>query len=196
MNYLEIFMTLPELGDSITITGDVGDLDFITRTTDCDDNFLYLVIMISILDTMANAKWGHSYLNLDSESKELFVSHSKAHDYISALKLLNDSGCLLDDIEGQIGDDELDGFNNELIGLDGSQLKVLYDKAYQKVLDFATNKFPFYLPAEGDYVIHSVESVTINGNLIDHTCLQGVAFIQLMIWNSCLNCLQIIQNEI
>lgn len=40
MNYLEIFMTLPELGDSITITGDVGDLDFITRTTDCDDNFI------------------------------------------------------------------------------------------------------------------------------------------------------------
>lgn len=38
MDYLEIFMTVPELGDSITITGDVGDLDFITRTTDVDNN--------------------------------------------------------------------------------------------------------------------------------------------------------------
>lgn len=181
MNYLEIFMTVPKLGDSITITGDVNDLDFRTRTTDVDNNFLYLVIMISILDTMANAKWGHLYLNLDSESKELFVSYSKAHDYISTLKLLHDTGCLLDDIKGQTGDDELDGFNNELIGLDDDLLKSLYEKVYQKVLDFATNDFAFYLPAEGDYVIHSVESVTIDGKLIDHTCLQGVAFIQLII---------------
>ena len=169
MDYLEIFMTVPELGDSITITGDV------------DNNFLYLVIMLSILDTMSNAKWGQLYLNLDNESKELFVSYSKAHDYISALKLLHDTGCLLDSIKGQTGDDELDGFNNELIGLDDDLLKSLYEKVYQKVLGFAINEFPFYLPADGDYVIHSVESVTINGNLIDHTCSDGVCFIQLMI---------------
>lgn len=181
MDYLEIFMTVPELGDSITITGDVGDLDFITRTTDVDNNFLYLVIMLSILDTMSNAKWGQLYLNLDNESKELFVSYSKAHDYISALKLLHDTGCLLDGIKGQTGDDELDGFNNELIGLDDDLLKSLYEKVYQKVLGFAINEFPFYLPADGDYVIHSVESVTINGNLIDHTCSDEVCFIQLMI---------------
>lgn len=171
MNYLNIFMTLPKLGDSITITGDVRDLDFITRTTDVDDNFLYLVIMLSILDTMANAKWGQLYLNLDKESKELFVSYSKVHDYISALKLLHDTGCLLDGIKGQTGDDELDRFNNELIGLDDDLLKSLYEKVYQKVLDFAANEFSFYLPAESDHVIHSVESVTINGQLIDHTCL-------------------------
>ncbi len=181
MDYLNIFMTVPELGDSITITGDVNDLDFRTRTTDCDRNFLYLLIMLSLLDVMANARYGHLYLNLDPKSKELFVSYSKAHDYLSALKLLNDSGCLLNDIESQTGDDELDGFNNELIGLPDDLLKSLYDKVYQKVLDFAINEFPFYLPAEGDYVIHSVESVTINGKLIDHTCSQGVAFIQLMI---------------
>ena len=47
MDYLNIFMTVPELGDSITITGDVNDLDFRTRTTDCDRNFLYLLIMLS-----------------------------------------------------------------------------------------------------------------------------------------------------
>lgn len=185
MNYLEIFMTLPELGDSITITGDVNDLDFITRTTDCDDNFLYLVIMISILDTMANAKWGHLYLSLDSESKELFVSYSKAHDYISALKLLHDTGCLLDGIKGQTGDDELDGFNNELIGLDDDLLKSLYEKVYQKVLDFTTNDFAFYLPGIYDHVIHTVESVTIktsNGLIdFDYMCSDGVCFIQLMI---------------
>lgn len=181
MDYLNIFMTVPELGDSITITGDVNDLDFRTRTTDVDNNFLYLLIMLSLLDIMTNARYGHLYLNLDTKSKELFVSYSKAHDYLSALKLLNDSGCLFDGIEDQTGDDELDRFNNELIGLDDSQLKALYDKAYQKVLNFATNEFPFYLPAEGDYVIHSVESVTIDGKLIDHTCSQGVAFIQLMI---------------
>lgn len=181
MDYLNIFMTVPELNDSITITGDVNDLDFRTRTTDCDGNFLYLLIMLSLLDAMANARYGHLYMNLDAKSKELFVSYSKAHDYISALKLLNDCGCLFDDIKDQTGDDELDGFNNELIGLDDNLLKSLYDKVYQKVLDFAMNEFPFYLPAEGDYVIHSVESVTINGKLIDHTCLQGVALIQLMI---------------
>ena len=181
MDYLNIFMTVPELGDCITITGDVNDLDFITRTTDVDDNFLYLVIMLSLLDDMAKARYGFIYLNLDTKMKELFVSYSKARDYISALKLLHDSGCLLDDIKDQTGDDELDGFNNELIGLDDNLLKSLYDKVYQKLLDFAINDFPFYLPAEGDYVIHSVESVTINGKLIDHTCSQGVAFIQLMI---------------
>lgn len=181
MDYLNIFMTVPELGDSIAITGDVNDLDFRTRTTDCDGNFLYLLIMLSLLDIMANARYGHLYLNLSKESKELFVSYSKARDYLSALKLLNDSDCLLNDIEDQTGDDELDGFNNELIGLSDDLLKSLYDKVYQKVLDFATNEFPFYLPAEGDYVIHSVESVTIDGKLIDHTCSQGVAFIQLMI---------------
>lgn len=181
MDYLNIFMTVPELGDSITITGDVNDLDFRTRTTDCDGNFLYLLIMLSLLDVMTNARYGHLYLNLDAKSKDLFVSYSKARDYISALKLLHDTGCLLDDIEGQTGDDELDGFNNELIGLPDDLLKSLYDKVYQKVLDFATNDFPFYLPAEGDYVIHSVESVTINGNLIGHTCSDGVCFIQLMI---------------
>lgn len=181
MDYLEIFMTVPKLGDSITITDDVNDLDFRTRTTDCDGNFLYLLIMLSLLDIMANARYGHLYLNLSKESKNLFVAYSKARDYISALKLLHDSGCLFDGIEDQTGDDELDGFNNELIGLGGSQLKVLYAKVYQKVLDFATNEFPFYLPAEGDYVVHSVESVTIDGKLIDHTCSQGVAFIQLMI---------------
>ena len=109
------------------------------------------------------------------------MSYSKARDYLSALKLLHDSGCLLDGIKGQTGDDELDGFNNELIGLPDDLLNSLYDKVYQKVLDFATNDFAFYLPAEGDYVVHSVESVTINGNLIEHTCSQGVAFIQLMI---------------
>lgn len=181
MDYLNIFMTVPKLGDSITITGDVNDLDFRTRTTDVDNNFLYLLIMLSLLDIMTKAKYGHLYMNLDTESKDLFVSYSKAHDYISALKLLNDSGCLLDGIKDQTGDDELDGFNNELIGLPDDLLKSLYDKVYQKVLDFAINEFPFYLPAEGDYVIHSVESVTINGNLIDHTCLQEVAFIQLMV---------------
>lgn len=185
MDYLKIFMTVPKLGDSITITGDVNDLDFITRTTDIDDNFLYLVIMLSILDTMSNAKWGHLYLNLDKESKELFVSYSKARDYISALKLLHDTGCLLDDIKGQTGDDELDGFNNELIGLNDDELNALYDKVYWKVLDFATNDFPFYLPAEGDYLIHSVESVIIktDDKLIDfdYTCSDVVCFIQLMI---------------
>lgn len=181
MDYLEIFMTVPKLGDSITITGDVNDLGFRTRTTNCDGNFLYLLIMLSLLDVMANARYGHLYLNLSKESKNLFVAYSKARDYISALKLLHDTGCLLDDIKDQTGDDELDGFNNELIGLPDDLLKSLYDKAYQKVLDFATNDFAFYLPAEGDYVIHSVESVTINGNLIDHTCSQGVAFIQLMV---------------
>lgn len=113
MYYLNIFMTVPELGDSITITGDVNDLDFRTRTTDCDGNFLYLLIMLSLLDVMANARYGHLYLNLDTKSKDLFVSYSKARDYLSALKLLHDSGCLLNDIEGQTGDDELDGFNNE-----------------------------------------------------------------------------------
>ena len=181
MDYLNIFMTVPELNDSITITGDVNDLDFRTRTTDVDNNFLYLLIMLSLLDAMANARYGHLYMNLDAKSKDLFVSYSKARDYISALKLLHDTGCLFDDIKDQTGDDELDGFNNELIGLDDNLLKSLYDKVYQKVLNFAINEFPFYLPAEGDYVIHSVESVTINGKLIDHTCSQGVAFIQLMI---------------
>lgn len=181
MNYLNIFMTVPELGDSITITGDVNDLDFRTRTTDCDGNFLYLLIMLSLLDVMANARYGHLYLNLDTKSKDLFVSYSRARDYLSALKLLHDSGCLLDGIKDQTGDDELDGFNNELIGLSDDLLKSLYEKVYQKVLNFVTNEFPFYLPAEGDYVIHSVESVTIDGKLIDHTCSQGVAFIQLMI---------------
>lgn len=181
MDYLNIFMTVPKLNDSITITGDVNDLDFRTRTTDCDENFLYLLIMLSLLDAMTTARYGHLYMNLDKESKELFVSYSKARDYISALKLLHDSGCLLDDIKDQTGDDELDGFNNELIGLNDGLLKSLYDKVYQKVLDFATNDFPFYLPAEGDYVIHSVESVTINGKLIDHTCSYAVCFIQLMI---------------
>lgn len=181
MNYLNIFMTVPELNDSITITGDINDLDFRTRTTNCDGNFLYLLIMLSLLDAMANAKYGHLYLNLDAKSKDLFVSYSKARDYLSALKLLNDSGCLLDDIEGQTGDDELDGFNNELIGLPDDLLKLLYDKVYQKVLDFAINEFQFYLPADGDHVIHSVESVTINGNLIDYTCSYAVCLIQLMI---------------
>lgn len=185
MNYLKIFMTLPELGDSITITGDVNDLDFITRTTGVGGNFLYLVIMLSILDTMSRARYGQLYLNLDTESKELFVSYSKARDYISALKLLHDTGCLLDDIKSQTGDDELDGFDNELIGLNGDLLKPLYDKVYQEVLDFATNDFPFYLPVEGDYLIHSAESVTIktNDKLIDfgYTCSDVVCFIQLMI---------------
>ena len=181
MDYLNIFMTVPKLGGSITITGDVNDLDFRTRTTDVDNNFLYLLIMLSLLDIMANARYGHLYLNLSKESKNLFVPYSKAHDYILALKLLHDTGCLLDGIKDQTGDDELDGFNNELIGLSDDLLKALYEKVYQKVLDFATNDFAFYLPAEGDYVIHSVESVTIDGKLIDHTCSQGVAFIQLMI---------------
>lgn len=181
MDYLNIFMTVPKLNDSITITGDVNDLDFRTRTTDCDGNFLYLLIMLSLLDAMTKARWGHLYMNLDAKTKDLFVSYSKARDYLSALKLLHDSGCLLDGIKDQTGDDELDGFNNELIGLSDDLLKSLYDRVYQKVLNFVTNEFPFYLPAESDYVIHSVESVTINGKLIDHTCSQGVAFIQLMI---------------
>lgn len=185
MNYLNIFMTVPELNDSITITGDINDLDFRTRTTNCDGNFLYLLIMLSLLDAMTNAKYGHLYMNLDTKSKDLFVSYSKAHDYLSALKLLNDSGCLLDGIKDQTGDDELDGFNNELIGLPDDLLNSLYDKVYQKVLDFATNDFAFYLPGIYDHRIHTVESVIIktSSGLIefDYMCSDVVCFIQLMI---------------
>ena len=64
-------MTVPELNDSITITGDINDLDFRARTTTCDGNFLYLLIMLSLLDAMTNAKYGHLYLNLDAKSKKL-----------------------------------------------------------------------------------------------------------------------------
>lgn len=185
MDYLNIFMTVPKLGDSITITGDVNDLDFRTRTTDVDNNFLYLLIMLSLLDIMTKAKYGHLYMNLDTESKDLFVSYSKAHDYILALKLLHDTGCLLDGIKGQTGDDELDGFNNELIGLDYDLLKSLYEKVYKKVLDFAINDFAFYLPGIYDHLIHTVESVIIrtsNGLIdFDYMCSDVVCFIQLMI---------------
>ena len=39
MDYLNIFMTVPELNDSIAITGDINDLDFRARTTTCDGTF-------------------------------------------------------------------------------------------------------------------------------------------------------------
>ena len=53
-----------------------------------------------------------------------------------------------------------------------------HEKVVAQVFERLLEQGDIYL---GDYVVHSVESVTINGNLIDHTCSQGVAFIQLMI---------------
>lgn len=176
----------------LTITGDVNDKDYITKTTklknydQLENDLPYLIIILGMLEIMAAERnifntWSGINTN-DNELKEKFKKIAQNNDLKGALILLNEHNYLFNEIIMEIEDLLYNDIQTQLAVLDKDSLNELYQIVFKNILQFIDEKLYDYLPADDYGIIHTLKSATISieGNLFELYIVDVTATMDLM----------------
>lgn len=177
----------------LTITGDVNDKDYITKTTklknynQLENDLPYLIIILGMLEMMSAEQnifntWG-GINTTDNELKEKFKKISQNNDLKGAFVLLNENNYLFNEIILEIEDLLYNDIQTQLVILNNDSLNELYQIVFKNILQFIDEKLYDYLPADDYRIIHTLKSATISikGNLFGLDISDMTALMDLMI---------------